>query len=244
MKLSSLRRRLEFLRYTPLHPQWLVFRHEKRTLARIAAGLQGNVLDLGCGHQPIRKFLGPETRYTGLDYYRTVTEWYHTRPDVFGDAQNLPIRSASVDHVLLLDVLEHLPRPDRCIAEIARILRSGGSLTIQVPFLYPVHDAPLDFHRWTQNGLGRLASNNGFHERLATYSGNGFETAALMANIACAQAIVQWAKRRNPLAILILLLPVTTLAVNLAGWLFGRLAPQWDGMAMTYLVEWSKEPSH
>jgi SAM-dependent methyltransferase len=241
MKLSSLRHRLEFLRHTPLHPQWLVFRYEERTLARIAVGLKGCVLDLGCGHQPIRKFLSPETSYTGLDYYRTVTNWYHTRPDVFGDAQDLPVRSASVDHVLLLDVLEHLPQPNKCIAEIARILKPGGRLTIQVPFLYPVHDAPLDFHRWTQHGLGRLAHENGFREQLASYSGSGFETAALMANIASAHAIVHWAKQRNPFALLALLLPATTLAVNLMGWLFGRLAPQWDGIAITYLVEWAKD---
>lgn len=33
---------------------------------------------------------------------------------------------------------------------------------LQVPFLYPVHDAPLDFQRWTSHGLRQQIAQQGF----------------------------------------------------------------------------------
>ena len=66
-----------------------------------------------------------------------------------------PFTDAQFESVLLLDVLEHLRAPEVCITEIERVLKIRGKLFLKVPFLYPVHDAPFDFHRWT-----RLASFN------------------------------------------------------------------------------------
>ncbi len=72
--------------------------------------------------------------------------------DIVADAQRLPIRTAGVDGIVLQQVLEHVPHPDQVIAEAFRVLRPGGRLYCEVPFLYPVHDAH-DFRRWTASGL-------------------------------------------------------------------------------------------
>jgi SAM-dependent methyltransferase len=149
MNASTLRRALFRLRNTPLHPQWFAFRQQSSTLGTLMREFNGLVLDIGCADQQIRRFLPVTSRYVGMDYYQTAANWYKTVPHVYGDAQALPFASSSADHILLLDVLEHLPRPENCVAEINRVLKRGGKLVMQAPFVYPIHDAPLDFQRWT-----------------------------------------------------------------------------------------------
>ena len=155
----SIKKALQPLRHTPFHPQW---QPPLKSQGDIFSGLSGQVLDIGCAESSIQQQLPSATKYIGLDYYKTATEWYQTRPDVFGDGQKLPFSDQSFDHVLLLDVLEHIPAPSDCLEEVRRVLKPGGTLIIQVPFLYPIHDAPLDFQRWTEFGLKRLAKQHGF----------------------------------------------------------------------------------
>lgn len=45
---------------------------------------------------------------------------------VVGDAEGLPLRSASLDGVFCSNMLEHTPQPAAVIAEFARVLRPGG----------------------------------------------------------------------------------------------------------------------
>lgn len=78
--------------------------------------------------------------------------------DLVADGQTLPLADASVDGILCLVMLEHVPEPDRVVAEMHRLLRPGGRVLACVPFLQPVHAAPADFHRWTPAGAARLFS--------------------------------------------------------------------------------------
>jgi SAM-dependent methyltransferase len=57
------------------------------------------------------------------------------------------------DTVLCTDVLEHLHTPEVLFAEMARIARPRGHLIVGVPFLYWVHEAPHDHHRFTAHKL-------------------------------------------------------------------------------------------
>ena len=75
---------------------------------------------------------------------------------VIGDAQALGIRDASFDVVLCTEVLEHLPEPQRAIDEIFRVLVPGGQLLLTTRFLFPIHDAPHDYFRFTKYGLRHL----------------------------------------------------------------------------------------
>ena len=97
---------------TPLHPQWFAFMREERGLEQACATLSGLVLDIGCAEGKPRDHLPDGAEYVGLDYFDTAVQWYGTRPDVFGDAQQLPFLSESIDHVLLL--------PPRCLPKKSR----------------------------------------------------------------------------------------------------------------------------
>jgi demethylmenaquinone methyltransferase/2-methoxy-6-polyprenyl-1,4-benzoquinol methylase len=50
---------------------------------------------------------------------------------VRGDAGRLPLRESSVDAVVVLDALHHLPDPAAALVEATRVLRPGGVLVIR-----------------------------------------------------------------------------------------------------------------
>lgn len=228
------------LRHTPLHPQWFAFFRDERNLKKTCENLSGVVLDIGCADGKPRRYLGPSARYVGVDYYSTAKEWYGTRPDIYADAQALPLSDATVDHSLLLDVLEHIPQPDRCLSEMHRTLKRGGSLTIQVPFLYPVHDAPLDFHRWTRFGLLRAAEEHGFRISQEMAIGHPLETAALNTNIAISQTVMNWLRQKNPLGLSAILLPIIVPLINCLAWTLAALGRNDDLMPYGYRMVWIK----
>lgn len=237
---SVFRKCVAGLRRTPVHPQWFAFLRERRNLRDTCKDLTGLVLDIGCADAKPRRYLPDAVLYLGLDHYSTATGWYGTRPDIYADAQALPFLDGSVDHSLLLDVLEHIPQPDRCLAEIRRVLKPGGSLTIQVPFLYPVHDAPLDFHRWTRHGLLQAARQNGFRVSRESAIGHPLETAALNANIAFSETVLNWMRQKNPLVMLAIVLPIFVLLANCMAWVLAALGRDDDLMPYAYNMVWIK----
>ena len=78
-------------------------------------------------------------------------------PDLVADVCDLePFADASFDAVFLLEVLEHVPTPERAIAEIRRVLAPGGRRVLSTPFAFEIHDAPHDYYRFTEHGLRHL----------------------------------------------------------------------------------------
>jgi SAM-dependent methyltransferase len=56
---------------------------------------------------------------------------------VGGDALRLPFSDAAFDRVVAAEVLEHLPDDGAAMAELARVLRPGGTLAVTVPAWLP-----------------------------------------------------------------------------------------------------------
>ena len=100
--------------------------------------------------------------------------------------QVFPIKDKAYDNVLLMNVIEHLENYDMCINEINRILKDGGKLVGVVPFLFPVHMVPDDFHRPTESSIHRTLKDAGFKKIIIHPIGYGRWTAA--ANL-CGQKI-------------------------------------------------------
>jgi ubiquinone/menaquinone biosynthesis C-methylase UbiE len=241
MKLfPDLRRIVEPLKFTPFHPQWYVYKNERKISGVIGRVTTGRVLDVGAGKQKIRQHLDESCRYVSLDYPQTATQWYQTRPQIFGDGQALPVPAQSMDTVLLLDVLEHLPRTGDCLAEVWRVLKPGGRFVLHVPFLYPLHDVPFDFYRWTEYGLKELAGECDFELEVVEREGHPIETAALLYNLAFSKTVLNWIQAKNPFLILVVFLPLLVLWINLTAWMI-RAAAKADGfMPQGYLMVWKK----
>lgn len=232
----ALRRCLRPLELTPLHPQWLALRQRAAVRGWVRAHAHGRLIDVGCGNSPLRRDLEGLAEYVGLDYPPTVALGYCGQAKVFGDAAALPIASGCADVVTLLDVLEHLGEPERAVAEVRRILRPGGVCLIHVPFLYPLHDEPYDYSRWTHHGLARRLSGQGFDEVMCRPTTGPVETASALLAMAIAKSVIDAADRRSlfffPALLGIPCIPV----LNVFGWLFGKCLPADGFMTLSYMV--------
>lgn len=76
--------------------------------------------------------------------------------DVIADVYFLPFGNETCDGVWMGGLLEHIADPGRLIIECRRVLKRGGWLYCEVPFLYGEHNAPGDYYRWTRQGLKGL----------------------------------------------------------------------------------------
>lgn len=193
----------------------------------VLTGSTGTVLDVGCADRWVEKELPPDCTYVGLDYPATGKHLYQAIPDCFADAKELPFGEGTVNTVLMLDVLEHLPDPVRALAEANRVLASGGSIVVSVPFLYPVHDAPYDFHRFTTFGLMHAMTRCGFlTTRVEPYS-RAAEVAGLVCALWVGGVTLQCWKQRKPALLLMLPMLLLIPAINIAAWVAARLLPDW-----------------
>lgn len=72
------------------------------------------------------------------------------------DAHDIPFESGSFDAVIAQAVLEHVADPNRCVEEFHRVLKPGGVVYAETPFMQQGHLEPFDFTRFTKNGHRRL----------------------------------------------------------------------------------------
>jgi SAM-dependent methyltransferase len=68
------------------------------------------------------------------------------------DGHQVPLKSGSVDGVVIQAVLEHVLNPQLVVDEIYRVLRPGGLVYADTPFMQQVHEGPYDFTRFTVSG--------------------------------------------------------------------------------------------
>ena len=76
--------------------------------------------------------------------------------DLIADAHNLPFENESFDTVIMQAVIEHLHSPNKAVDEAFRVLKKGGILYLEVPFLQGFHADPHDYQRFTEVGLKKL----------------------------------------------------------------------------------------
>ena len=144
-----------------------------RWLASHREVLHGHVLDLGCGNCPYEPWYS-----TLADAVVAIDPAPGAGGNVRAMADEVPVRSATMDAVLCTEVLEHVENIEGSMDEIFRVLRPGGHALITVPFLYPTHEAPYDFQRLTHIGLRSLVTRHGFDVLDAAAQGGPLTLAA------------------------------------------------------------------
>ena len=102
------------------------------------------VVDLGCGNFRV------DENIVTLDAndYEAV--------DLVASLEALPFKDSSLDAMCSRSVLEHVPDLMRAVGEISRCTRPSGVGVHYIPFMYPFHASPYDFHRVTHVGAARL----------------------------------------------------------------------------------------
>ena len=172
--------------------------------------------------------------YVGLDHYETAREWYRTIPNLYGDAMHLPIGDRSCDAVLLLDVLEHIEDTNQLLQQVHRILKAGGLLIITVPFLYPLHDEPRDFVRFTSYGFQQLADRHEYVIERCEAVGSPVTTSCVLLNISLAKTAVNWIGKRKLIAVTAVIFPFVVLAANLIAKILSRFECRDEFMPHSY----------
>jgi len=105
------------------------------------------VLDIGSGGSSYGRFF-PNRLSVDIDPER--------KPDMVADAHNLPFKDGEFELVLCTEVLEHVLDPKKVISEISRVLKPGGRVILTTRFMYPLHDTPHDYWRFTIYGMREL----------------------------------------------------------------------------------------
>jgi len=138
----------------------------------------GRLVDLGCAGVPLygyyKKYI---SEVVCVDWADSFHESSHL--DIVQDLnQPLQLEDNQFDTALLSDVLEHIREPQNLINEVYRVLKPGGKLIINVPFMYWLHEDPYDYFRYTKYGLEYLLRNSGFEIVLLDEYGGAPEVVA------------------------------------------------------------------
>jgi SAM-dependent methyltransferase len=73
--------------------------------------------------------------------------------DVVADAHEIPLTDESVDCVMCVGMLLHCKAPWRVIAEMHRVLKPGGLIYVNTPFVFRYTPDPTDYYRFSLDGL-------------------------------------------------------------------------------------------
>ena len=129
-------------------------------LAQLALPRDGRLLDIGCGSGqtmawfrtlfPGWQTFGLDIAFDGLRAARTLGE----TQVLAASAMDLPVPTGSVDAVISLDVLQHLPLrggDELALREIRRVLRPGGAVLLRTnaqSIPYAADDEAFAFHKY------------------------------------------------------------------------------------------------
>lgn len=132
-----------------------IYRH----LSAHMPNFSGKVIDIGCGNSPFKHLLQPtQTQYIGIDVAEAINFDYHNPEIIVFDGENLPFESESISHFICTEVIEHIPNPEKLISEMHRVLPSGGTGIVTLPWSARFHFIPYDYHRYTPSMLAILFS--------------------------------------------------------------------------------------
>lgn len=122
------------------HTQEYMAYLDRVLLERVGEASLGTVAELCCGHGEALSLPSLRMeRYVGIDVSRNMLEEGRARAAgrealfVQGDATRVPLRSSSVDTVLMLGGVHHVPDRAGLFREIARILKPDGRFIFREP---------------------------------------------------------------------------------------------------------------
>ena len=156
--------------------QRLRTRFMERTTGRLTP--ETRILDVGCGMNDLLWSI-QQTRGcvgTGLDFKEEMVAFVRDRlkmPIIKGTLSNAGIPDGSYDVVTMMEYLEHESDPRKTLEEARRVLKPGGHLAIEVPYVegWPARrfgpkwwnlDVPRHLVYFTPKTLARMLDECGF----------------------------------------------------------------------------------
>ena len=146
----------------PAALSWLVHnplrrRYMRPVLDRVGIQPGERVLELGPGPGAFTvdaaRRAGPQGRIIAVDIQPEMIAWVEERVREAGlsnvethvaGAYELPLESESIDRAFLVTVLPEIPDQSRALADLWRVLKTGGRLSITEEFMDPDYPFPLE----------------------------------------------------------------------------------------------------
>ena len=128
-----------------INSDYLPINHLKEFIASIPA--DAHVVELGSGNRRLT------SNIINIDLFQ------FPNVDIIADIARTPLKSASIDYLVLDAVLEHVPEPHKVVDEIFRIMRPGGRIYCLTPFVYPYHGYPYNYFNFSKDALEFLFRN-------------------------------------------------------------------------------------
>lgn len=140
---------------------WLIYDNSDKWLLEYSKHYKGILIDLGCGTAPYKDFfLQYADKYIGVDWTNTL---HNSKADIISDLnKKIELANNFADTIISLSVMEHLCEPQIFLNESYRILKDGGTIILQVPFMWWIHEAPHDYFRYTPYGLKYMFEKAGY----------------------------------------------------------------------------------
>ncbi|MEX2012773.1 MAG: methyltransferase domain-containing protein [Candidatus Levyibacteriota bacterium] len=156
-------------------------------LSKIKAG--DKILDAGAGECYYQRYCD-HLKYTSQDFGKYDGKGDRagiqtgTRDssgiDIVSDIVDIPVKSASFDAVLCVEVFEHIPRPLDALSELSRVLKKGGTLILTAPFTSLTHYSPFYFYSgFSENFYKENLPMHGFKIKQVYSYGNYFDGVSL-----------------------------------------------------------------
>lgn len=209
-----------------------------RDIVKIIPAFKGNVLDVGCGQSPYKFLLNAaETKYYGIDIVDAEKFDYNNTDVTPFNGEDIPFEDGKFDGMICTEVLEHVQHYQKLIDEMHRVMKSGATGIVTIPWSARYHYAPYDFFRYTPSSLKTMFSK--FSEAKITNRGTDIP------NIAN-KVIVMWFRNMIPNAawrllfvpIWVALLPILGVVVALAHIaLWFNLGTDEDPLGYTIIVK-------
>ncbi len=132
---------------------------------------EGNVLEIGSGPGFFKEY---RQDCVLMDVF--VNPWI----DVVGDGTKLPFADESFSNIVFVDVLHHVPNAIEMMTEVQRVLKKGGSLIIEEPYISPFSYLPYCIHHEELDLKASLEDGYLFHNKDKTPLEANLATPTLM----------------------------------------------------------------
>lgn len=133
--------------------------YQYKQTSKFAKGLKNKkILELGSGI-PVRG----KYHYSAKHLFDDSNEFIQT--DINKDFGHQVLDATKMknkdefDVILCLNVLEHVYEFQKAVDNIHRALKKGGVAVVAVPTIYPLHDEPGDYWRFTEHALRKMFSD-------------------------------------------------------------------------------------
>lgn len=131
---------------------WIPRNNIAKACVREEIVITGTVLDFGCGSMPYAKYFNGCHEYIGIEYDRGLPSGstYSKDKVIYYAGLSLPFPDNSFDSIVSFQVLEHVQDFGQTIQELCRVAKPGACFLLTVPLLWPEHETPFDYRRFTR----------------------------------------------------------------------------------------------